>query len=205
MTPRQISAANSSAERPAWRRTDRSVPRANSLWSGTITTLPFVWRSLMWLPRWLVCSNPTLPRIGWRLFQRRPEAPDSRRKTQCRNDRRFQVFRQGFVLEVELESFFEVCKGLLSCLALARDLNVQAPCHVPGVLVGNRCREFHRIHRIGRFAHRSDLQRGDPGQDPGGPWVTKYEPLPHDRRPQHRPRLTGRRGRSISLRPPRDS
>src|SRR5665647_3770483 len=172
MTPRQISAANSAAERPAWRRTDRSVPRANSLWSGTITTLPFVWRSLMWLPRWLVCSNPTLPRIGWRLFQRRPEAPDSRRKTQCRNDRRFQVFRQGFVLEVELESFLQIRESLFNRLALARHLYFQATSDVPGVVVSDCRGELDRSNCTRRFAHRSDCQRDRAGQRLGGPWVT---------------------------------
>jgi len=63
MTLRQISAANSSAESPAWRRMEHSVPRASYLWSGTIATRPFVLRSLTWLPRWLVRSKPALARI----------------------------------------------------------------------------------------------------------------------------------------------
>jgi len=70
---------------------------------------------------------------------------DSRSQAQGGNDRWLQSFRKDFVLEIELEGFLQIRKGLLGRLTLTSDLNVETTRDVPGILVSDRCREVHGL------------------------------------------------------------
>ena len=132
-----------STVRSACRRIERNVPRASSLCVGTITVFPAGFRSFRWLPRWLTSANPILAGAPRRRGRTRREGWGSRRDVNQRDDRCLDVVRERLILEVEFESLAEIAKGVLQGLALARDLDLQAACNVPGRFLDDGCGESH--------------------------------------------------------------
>ena len=166
---------NASTERSAWRRIERSVPRANSRRIGTITVLPASFRSFRWLPRWLTSLKPPWPVRALRRGRRRWGGSGSRRDVDRRNDRGIDAIRKRLILEVELEGLAEVLQCGLDALALARDFDFQAAGNVPGRFVGDRGGEAHvlqstAVELIPESAPRLGSQVGAILYGPG--WTT---------------------------------